>query len=147
MDEKSVMTLITPLLLILLTIVFLALQIVFQIVTKRANKEVMDKMDTKFEAMLKRFDERTQEIASEIKANKEGYHAGISKVIEGLNETLILVRAMSLQQHEIGDNMLKVSITNKHTSRIQERLLEKLDTHAVECKERNTALQKLGMQA
>jgi len=100
----------------------------------------MDKLDSKFERMLDRFDSRTQELANEINDKRSGYSEVIQTMLSGIQETLIKVNQQGVQQHDISDNMLKVSISQKHTSRIQEKLLEKLDIHAIECKERNGVL-------
>jgi len=132
MDEKS--------LLVLLTIVFLVLQFVFHMITKTSNREITNKMDAKFEKVLERFDARTKELTAEIQSKREGYNASIQEIVGGIKETLIIVKQSSDAQHAVSDNMLKISITQKNISRIQERLEEKLSVHAVECKERNTAL-------
>ncbi len=132
MDEKA--------LLVLLTIVFLVLQFVFYMVTRISNTIIINRMDSKFEKVLERFDARTKELTDEIQSKREGYNTSIQEIVGGIKETLIIVKQSSEAQHEVSDNMLKISITQKNISRIQERLEEKLSVHAVECKERNTAL-------
>ncbi len=152
MDEKA--------LLVLLTIVFLVLQFVFYMVTKSSNTEIIKKMDDKFEKVLERFDARTKELADEIKSKREGYNQSIQDIVAGIQETLIIVKQSNDAQHEVSDNMLKISISQKNISRIQERLEEKLSVHvvtmaqtqerfeekltvhAIDCKERNAELRQ-----
>ncbi len=152
MDEKA--------LLVLLTIVFLVLQFVFHLVTKQSNKEVIDKMDTKFEKMLQMFDDRTRELANEIQNKRSGYAGAIREMSTGIHDILVMTKQSTATQQVISDNMLKLSITQQDTSRIQERLEEKLSAHAAttsqtqerfeeklnlhaaDCKERNLALRQ-----
>lgn len=131
----------------MLGVAFLVLQFVFQMVyhltTKKSNTEVisfLDKMSSRhrqeFREIVDQMQSQTVELIKEIRDDRIGNGT--------IKDTALATQHDVAQQgkllHETSNNMLKVSITQKNTARIIERVEKKIDEHAVDCEKRHINL-------